>query len=160
MGMSRVEIIGVMKKIRKELGVPPRHYDHYDVSPTRFKGPRKKKCASKKQRKKSSQKEKVKVTGPKIKQSQLPPQHVPGPKHLHTNICVRPWEAKLDGWNQVETLKTEDVKSSNPWITFKNNILASKGRLKQPAVVLAPKEDDDGDYITLEIFNPIFGTRR
>lgn len=179
MGLTRVEILEIMRRIRNELDVSPDQYtcDTPRMNFTREtsdKKERKKGMKSKKQSKKASTKErKPKIV--KVKAPMVQMQHVPGPKHLHTNVCIRPWEPALDGWNYTyedevrdETIRIEKEsvqRNTSPVENDKFSTVSSKVSKKlksqnttSPENTAPPAEEvvNEEDFITLEIFNPVF----
>lgn len=179
MGLTRVEILEIMRRIRNELEVSPDRYssDSPRMNFTREtpdKKGRKKGTKSKKRSKKSSTKERKPKTIIKVKAPMVQVPHVPGPKHLHTNVCIRPWEPALDGWNYTYDDEARDEvigiekepaqRTSSPIDNNKFSTSSSKISKKvksqetiSPENSVPPTADvNEEDFITLEIFNPVF----
>lgn len=180
MGLTRVEILEVMRRIRQENRLPPDdfydygcrslspHFSHTNFFITSVKSNKKGTTKSKKSKIVSSAKERKAKSTTKIKTPTVPLQHIPGPKHLHTNVCIRPWEATLDGWNtvgkndevleEIETATAQTVEFDNPPNSPRRSggLNTSNNWRPHKLTELPSEHGDEEDYLTLEIFNPVF----
>ncbi|ODM98814.1 hypothetical protein Ocin01_07859 [Orchesella cincta] len=193
MGLSRVEVIEIMRRIHKEFGVPRNKqndiYLEYGTSSKRSlqNGRHSHRRNTKKGKdKKRNSKSQVPRT-PKVRASQMMPVHVPGPPHLHTNICIRPWEPQQDGWSQDDEVASDleemynmrhysspkSFHEDNYFIAENHNSEAAQNPTAPPPTSMysppSSPEDDEcpqtkewagEDYVTLEIFNPVFRISR
>ncbi|CAL8142077.1 unnamed protein product [Orchesella dallaii] len=181
MGLSRVEVIEIMQRIHKELDVPQDKYcESYLQYSTSSKSGRRHNSKKGKCKKRASKSQAPKT--PRVRAPQMMPVHVPGPPHLHTNICIRPWEPQQDGWSQDDRMSDLDIEEvrdlSKSFYDDNNyhieNLETDVQTLKAPPPTSlysppsSPEMDECAqskewageDYVTLEVFNPVFRISR